>query len=294
MEPSGRIAGIELGGTKCVVVLADSSGAILEQKVVPTLSPEETLGEITEVLDQWWGDGGFRALGIASFGPVDLDPASPHFGFITATAKSGWPNTELVGPLAARYPVSIAFDTDVNGAAMAEYRWGGAQGLDDFAYITVGTGVGVGLIVNGKPIRGLGHCEAGHMHAARIGGDDWGGACPYHGACVEGLASGPAIAARLGMSATQVAHDHPVWDSVVEALAQMMQALVFSTAPRRFLVGGGVMADRPDLIARLDARLRVLVGSYLSLPSQQDGFVSAPALGTKAGPLGPIAMAFSL
>lgn len=290
METLGRIAGIELGGTKCVVVLGDATGSITEQHVIPTRDPRETVGSIIAILDGWWVDGAFDALGIASFGPLDLDPQSPQFGSITATPKPGWRDTAIVAPLAERYAVPITFDTDVNGAALAEGRWGAARGLDDFAYITVGTGVGVGLIVNGKATRGLGHCEAGHMHVARLPGDDWPGACPFHGACVEGLAAGPAIAARLGASGETVPHDHPVWDSVVEALAQMAQALTFATAPRRFLVGGGVIASRPDLIVRLDARLRALIGSYLTLPSLEAAFVSAPGLGTKAGPLGPIAL----
>lgn len=294
MGPNSRIAGIELGGTKCVIILANPGGVILEQHVVPTLDSRTTMSAITAVLDRWWADGGFEALGIASFGPVDLNPESPVYGFITATAKNGWRYTPLVPPLVARYPVPVAFDTDVNGAAIAERRWGAAQGLDDFAYITVGTGVGVGLIVNGRPPRGLGHCEAGHMYVARLPNDKWQGACPYHGACVEGLASGPAIAARTGMPGADVPHDHPVWDHVSEALAQMMQALLFATAPRRFLVGGGVMTDRPDLITRLDMRLRALVGGYLALPSVDIAFVSAPGLGAKAGPLGPIAMALDL
>jgi fructokinase len=296
MERQGRVAGIELGGTKCILVLADPSGAILQQQAMPTRAPGETLAGIEAVLDGWWGPdgGGFDALGIASFGPVGLDPAAPDWGFITATAKAGWRDTPVLRPLAARYRVPVAFDTDVNGAALAEHRWGAAKGLADFAYVTVGTGVGVGLIVNGRPTRGLGHCEAGHMHVGRLPGDDWPGACPYHGACVEGLAAGPAIAARLGTAGETVPHDHPVWESVVEALAQMAQAITFATAPRRFLVGGGVMAHRPDLIVRLDARLRVLIGSYLPLPTAEQGFVTAPGLGTQAGPLGPIALALDL
>ena len=295
MEQQGRVAGIELGGTKSILVLADAAGEILEQQTLPTRMPQETMHGIEAILDGWWGDDpdrrGFGALGIASFGPVGLNETAPNWGFITATAKPGWRDTPLRPPLAARYPVPVSFDTDVNGAALAEQRWGAAQGLADFAYVTVGTGVGVGLIVNGSPTRGLGHCEAGHMHVARLPGDDWAGACPYHGACVEGLAAGPAIAARLGTAGETVPHDHPVWNSVVEALAQMAQAIVFATAPRRFLVGGGVMAHRSDLIARLDARVRELVGSYLPLPPADADYVTAPGLGTRAGPLGPIALA---
>ncbi|MDF0487890.1 ROK family protein [Sphingomonas sp. H39-1-10] len=287
-----RIAGVELGGTKCIVVLANGDDRIAEQHVIPTLDPATTLAAIIETLDRWWGDGRFDALGIASFGPLDLDISSPAYGTITSTAKPGWRDTPIVAPLAARYAVPVAFDTDVNGAAFAERRWGAGQGLDDLAYVTVGTGVGVGLIVNGQATRGLGHCEAGHMRVARLAGDHWRGACPYHGDCVEGLAAGPAIAARLGRDGASVPDDDPVWDTVVEAVAQMLQALVSIAGPRRILIGGGVMASRPLLIERIEARVRALVGRYLALPAER--FVRSPGLGAEAGPLGPIALALAM
>ncbi|MFS0773774.1 ROK family protein [Sphingomonas sp. 1P08PE] len=296
MHNEGRcagIAGVELGGTKCVVVLADADGTILSQHSVRTTTPVATLAGIEDVLDAWWQSGSFQALGVASFGPVDLDPVSATYGRITSTAKPGWRDTPVADRLAARYPVPVAFDTDVNGAALAEGRWGAAQGLDDYAYITVGTGVGVGLIVNGAATRGLGHCEAGHMRVARLPGDEWAGACPFHGDCVEGLAAGPAIAARLGGTGERVPADHPVWDSVVEALAQMVQALVLATGPRRILIGGGVVADRPYLIPAIDDRVRALVGAYFMLPARDSQYVRAPGLGSAAGPLGPIALALS-
>ncbi len=290
---AGPIAGVELGGTKCIVVLAQPDGTILEQRSVPTTTPAATLAGIEDALDGWWQAGGFSALGVASFGPINLDRASPSYGHITSTAKPGWRDTPVADRLAARYPVPVSFDTDVNGAAMAEGRWGAAQGLADYAYVTVGTGVGVGLIVNGRATRGLGHCEAGHMRVARLEGDDWPGACPFHGDCVEGLAAGPAIGARLGGAGERVPADHPVWETVVEAIAQMAQALVLATGPRRFLIGGGVIADRPYLIEAIDHRIRALVGDYFSLPPLADHYVRAPGLGTRAGPLGPIALALA-
>ncbi len=295
-QKTQRIAGVELGGTKCIVVLSDASGAILEQHAVATQAPGETLDAITAHLARWWDAGGFDALGIASFGPLDLDSRSPGYGTITTTAKPGWRDAPVLATLTERFDVPVAFDTDVNGAALAEGRWGAAQGLRDYAYVTVGTGVGVGLIVNGAPTRGIGHCEAGHMRVARLPHDHWAGACPYHGACVEGLAAGPAIAARVGAPAETLPRDHAVWESVVEAVAQMLQALAAATGPRRFLVGGGVLGARPDLIARIDARVRALVGDYLALPpaSATAPYVSVPGLGAAAGPLGPIALALSV
>lgn len=293
-----RIAGVELGGTKCVVVLADSDGKILVQETVPTTDPDTTLAGIEGHLDAWSRTGGFAALGIASFGPLDLDPSSPTYGNITSTAKPGWQDTPVAARLAQRYGVTTAFDTDVNGAAFAERRWGAGQGLDDLAYVTVGTGVGVGLIVNGRTTRGIGHCEAGHMRIARAGAegdgsvaDNWPGICPYHGDCVEGLASGPAIAARTGLAGNILEDDDPVWMEVVEALAQMTQAIVSLTGPRRILFGGGVIATRPVLVSRIEQRVRELVGTYLTLP--ECDFVTAPGLGTSAGPLGPIALALA-
>ncbi|PNU02239.1 ROK family protein [Novosphingobium guangzhouense] len=289
-----RIAGVELGGTKCIVVLADAHGTISRQEIVPTLAPATTLCGIEAVLDAWAAEAPFDMLGVASFGPLNLDPTSPEYGCITSTAKPGWRDTSVANRLSTRYGLAAAFDTDVNGAAFAERRWGAAQGLDDLAYVTVGTGVGVGLIVNGMATRGIGHCEAGHMRVARLPvADDagWHGACPYHGDCVEGLASGPAIAARAGVSGDALDDDHPVWDEVVEALAQMTQAIIAIAGPRRVLFGGGVISSRPVLIKRIEARVRSLIGDYLTLP--QTDFITPPGLGVKAGPLGPIALALA-
>lgn len=290
-----RIAGVELGGTKCIAVLATGDGSIVAHRTIPTQAPVGTLRAIADQLGEWWGQGGFERLGVASFGPLDLDPASPAFGTVTTTAKPGWRDAPVLSTLADRFDVPVAFDTDVNGAAMAEGRWGAARGLRDYAYVTVGTGVGVGLIVNGSPTRGIGHCEAGHMRVARLAGDDWGGACPYHGDCVEGLVAGPALAARTGVPGETLPHDHAAWETVVDAVAQMLQALAAATGPRRFLVGGGVLGKRPDLIARIEDRLRSLVGDYLPLPARDAGnpYVSLPGLGDAAGPLGPIALALS-
>jgi len=186
----GLLAGVELGGTKCICTLATAEGEIIAQEMAPTTGPEETLGRIEAILARWKAERGFEALGIASFGPVDLDPASPSWGFITTTPKPGWAQADVARRLGRALGVPLAFDTDVNGAALAEMKWGAGQGMADFAYITVGTGIGVGLVVNGAPTRGFGHSELGHIRVARLPGDDWAGACPYHGACVEGLAAG--------------------------------------------------------------------------------------------------------
>ncbi|HET6941303.1 MAG TPA: ROK family protein, partial [Sphingomicrobium sp.] len=206
-------AGVELGGTKCVSTLAYSPGEILRQETVPTTTADETLGALEDLLKDWAGHG-IAALGINSFGPVDLRMESPTFGFITRTTKPDWSDTDIARRLARAAGTSVAFDTDVNGAALAEMRWGSGRGHTDFAYITVGTGVGVGLVVNGLPTRGFAHSELGHIRPVRIPGDDWPGACSFHGDCVEGLASGTALKARLGSRHVgDIAPDDPVWET---------------------------------------------------------------------------------
>ncbi|MDE1916975.1 MAG: ROK family protein [Sphingomonadales bacterium] len=284
-----RIAGLELGGTKCVATLSSNNGNVLDQATVPTTTPDMTLPALSAILARWADEAPFAALGIASFGPVGLTPDADDFGFITATAKPGWRDTDVLGGLSAPYDVPCGFDTDVNAAALAENRWGAAQGLDDFAYVTVGTGVGVGLIVHGAPTRGLGHCELGHIRVARLAGDTWPGHCPYHGDCVEGLAAGPAILARLGdRPLDTVDDDDPLWTGVVHALAQMCHTMLMTTGPRRILIGGGVTNGRPHLRAMIEAMVRKSVAGYCPLPAEP--FILPPALGDQAGPLGPIAL----
>jgi fructokinase len=284
-------AGIELGGTKCVATLAYGPGEILAQETVPTTRPDETLPAIAAVLQRWWDDRGFAALGIASFGPVDLDRASPNWGHILATTKPGWPMADVAGTLSAMVDVPVAFDTDVNGAAFAETLWGCAQGLDDFAYVTIGTGVGVGLLVNGRPTRGIGHAEIGHLRVPRLAGDTLLSGCPFHDDCVEGLASGTGIKAALGdVHVSTLAADHPVWDRVVAAIVAMCHAMACTTGPKRIAIGGGVMTRQPHLLPRIEPALRASINGYLPLPDP-GSYVVAPALGEQAGPLGSIALA---
>jgi fructokinase len=281
-----RIAGVELGGTKCVATLAEGR-TIVDQVRVATTDPDETLAALVAQLDRWR----FDALGVASFGPVDLDPASPTFGFITSTTKPGWRDANVLGPLSGRAPVPTAIDTDVNGAALAEIAWGAGRGLADFAYVTVGTGVGVGLIVNGSPTRGFLHGELGHVRVPRLAGDDWPGACPFHGGCVEGLASGSAIRSRLGgRSVEAVGPDEPLWEGVVHALAQLCHVIVCAAAPRAIAMGGGVIERQPHLLPRVGRRLEESLAGYMLLPDPGT-YVRPPGLGALAGPLGPIALA---
>ncbi|RYY44439.1 MAG: ROK family protein [Sphingomonadales bacterium] len=283
------IAGLELGGTKCVALLATGPDDIRQRLTVPTTTPGETLAALETALDGW----AFDAIGVASFGPLELDRTQPRFGSITATTKPGWTGTDLARRFAARYAKPLTIQTDVVGAAMAEALWGAAQGLSTHAYITIGTGVGVGLIAGGQPVQGVAHGEAGHMRIARAAGDEFQGWCPFHGDCVEGLISGPALATRFGRPGEDLGEDGPEWDLFVHDLAGLLHNLVVVAAPERIAVGGGVLAAREHLFPRLRARLAESIGGYGSLAAYAadlDRIVGPPGLGTLAGPLGAIAV----
>jgi len=294
LEP--LLCGVELGGTKCVCLIGTGPHDIRAHTSIPTgEDAEATLSGIETILRDWKTlHGPIAAFGIASFGPVDLNRASAHYGSITSTPKPGWRNTDVARRLAKLFPVPVGFDTDVNGAALAEGRWGAAKHLADFAYVTVGTGVGVGLVVDGRPAYGFGHSELGHIRIARKAGDAWHGACAFHGDCVEGLASGAAIAARTGISAGRIPADDPVWELVAHALAQLLHTIVLATAPRRILIGGGVVASRPELLRRVRQELVDSLNGYLKLEELVGGiddYVIPPGLGSMAGPLGALAIA---
>lgn len=284
-------AGVELGGTKCVCTLAAGPERVLAQQTVPTTTPEATLPAILAILGEWYEAHGFAGLGIASFGPIDLNPASPTHGQVLATVKRGWAGTDVRGILSAPFAVPVAFDTDVNGAALAEMRWGSAVGLDDFAYVTVGTGVGVGLVVHGRPTRGIGHSEIGHLRVPRLPDDTVASVCPYHTDCVEGLASGSALVQRLnGRPVDGLQSDDPIWEPVIHTLAVMCHALVCSTGPLRIAIGGGVLTRHPALLPRIEAALTESLGGYMPLGPVRP-YIVAPSLDAMAGPLGSIALA---
>lgn len=290
-------AGVELGGTKCICVLGTGPDDIREQVYIPTGdNPDRALSQMEAEFRNWHQKhGAIKALGIASFGPVDLNMNSPTYGYITSTPKPGWSNTNVAGRLLKVYErldvksIKLGVDTDVNGAALAEGRWGAAQGLDNFAYITVGTGVGVGLVVANRTVHGFSHPELGHIRIVRMAGDTWPGSCPFHGDCVEGLASGPAIAARNNSNSTV-----PVWESVAHGLAQLVHVLVASTSPRRVLIGGGVMNARVDLFPLIRRLLVKSINGYLQADELSDGidqYIVPPGLDTQSGPLGALAIA---
>jgi fructokinase len=286
-------AGVELGGTKCVCTLATGPGDIRDQRTIPTTVPWETLPAIEAVLRGWSASPGFCGLGIASFGPIKLDPATADYGQVGATNKPDWEGADLLGPLRSAFSVPIGFDTDVNGAALAEIRWGSGRGLADFAYVTVGTGVGVGLIVHGHPTRGISHSEVGHIRVPRLAGDALASVCRFHDDCVEGLASGTALNERLGgRPLSDVTEGDPVWEPIVHCLSVMAHALVCTTGPMRIAMGGGVLSGQPHLLPRINAALEASLAGYMQIPGE-GAYVTAPELGTMAGPLGAIALAMA-
>lgn len=292
--PIALLAGIEMGGTKCVCTLGSGPDDIRAQETLPTGDPETTLAAIASLLNRWSASAGtLQAIGVAAFGPLDLRRESPTYGRIGATPKRGWANVGLLEFFAQRFAAPVGLTTDVIGAALAEGRWGAAQGLTDFVYVTVGTGIGAGLIIGGKSVFGCHHPELGHVRIARLAGDTWPGRCLFHGDCLEGLASGPAIEARAGVTPASLPVDSPIWDPVAHALAQLAHVLVVTVSPQRILIGGGVVSAQPHLFPLIRMSFAQSLNGYLRIPEMDDldTFITAPGLGARAGPLGALAVA---
>jgi fructokinase len=283
--------GVETGGTWCVCALGTGPDAIERQEQFRTAEPGETLDRIVEFFA-----AGPRpdAVGVGSFGPVDLDPRSPTWGHVTTTPKPGWQHTAVAPVLRDRLGVPVAFDHDVAAAAVGEHRWGAGRDTTALAYVTIGTGIGAGLLIDGRPWHGLLHPEVGHLRIPHDRGrDPFGGVCPMHGDCWEGLASGPAIGARWDTPGAELADDHPAWALEAEYVALGLLSLVAVFSPQRIILGGGVM-DRPGLLDGVRTQLRDLLAGYLETPllgDRIDEFLVAPALGDHAGVLGALALA---
>lgn len=282
------IVGLELGGTKCIATLAQGR-TILRQQRWPT-GTADTLYAMSEALALWQEDAPFTAIGIASFGPLHLDRRKPNFGRMGNTPKPGWAGCDIYGHFASRFAVPIAIDTDVAGAALAEGMWGASQGCAVHAYATVGTGVGLGLVVNGRVVHGHLHPEAGHVRVRRQPGDMFTGACPSHGDCLEGLVGGPALAARSPVPVADMPDDDPLWDRVAADLAEWATMLILALSPERLVLGGGVMQSRPLLLPRIARQSAALLNLYIDdLDSAAlERLIVAPGLGADAGPLGAV------
>jgi fructokinase len=290
---SGLFVGVETGGTWCVCAVGRGPGEIRAEQQFPTTTPAETLERVVEFFR---GAPAVEAIGIGSFGPVDLDPESPTWGQVTTTPKVGWQHTPVAPVIARELGVDVAFENDVDAAALGEYRWGAGRGTGSLCYLTVGTGIGAGLLVGGRPWHGLVHPEVGHIRIPRNQAADderFPGICPVHGDCWEGIASGPAIAVRWQARPEELAADHQAWTLEAEYIALGVLSIVLVFSPERVIVGGGVM-ERAGLLERVRARLRELVAGYLDTPmlgEKIEEYLVPPALGDRAGVLGAIALA---
>jgi fructokinase len=287
-------AGIEAGGTKWVCMIAAHPGDIHATTRFPTTQPEETIENAIQYIRDQFQSAELTGLGIGSFGPLDLDQDSPTYGYLTTTPKPGWANTDLLSPFREAFNLPTGFDTDVNAAALGEARWGAAQGLTDFVYLTIGTGIGGAVVVNSELVHGLIHPEMGHMGIPHdLDQDPFPGVCPYHGDCLEGLATGPAIAARWGEKGENLPPDHPAWQLEANYIALGLANLVIILSPQRIILGGGVM-EQKQLFPLIRARLQEELGNYISareILEEIDQYIVPPKLGSQAGVLGAIALA---
>jgi len=286
--------GIEAGGTKFVCVIGTGPDDIGEPLRIDVTGPAETLEAALGFFRRAVAAGTrLDAIGIGSFGPVELRRGHPRYGSITTTPKPGWSGTDVVGPFAVAFGVPVGFDTDVNAAALAEGRWGAARGLGSFVYLTLGTGIGGGAVVEGRLLHGLGHPEMGHVAVPRRPGDRFEGACPFHGDCFEGMASGPAVAARFGRRAEHLegADRAAAADLVGFYLAAGVRSLVYVLAPERVVVGGG-LSGMPGVVAAARAQLRAQLAGYPGLEEHAGSEFLVPAmLGGRAGPAGTLILA---
>ncbi len=287
--------GIEGGGTKFVCAVGTQDGEIVAETRFPTTTPEETLGRsIAFFQDQNTHFGGIAALGVACFGPLDPNPGSPTYGHILPTPKPGWTNADVVGSLHQALHIPVGFDTDVNGAALGEWRWGAAQGLSTFLYFTIGTGVGGGAMVEGKLLHGLLHPEMGHIPLPHDHTQDpFEGNCPFHKDCFEGLCAGPAMEKRWGQRAETLPPEHPAWELEAHYIALAMQNFICSFSPQRIILGGGV-PQQPQLLPLVRKKTLALLNGYVQSPAvleHMDTYIVPPGLGGRAGVAGAIALA---
>ena len=285
-----RLGALEAGGTKMVCAIGDEHGNVIERYSLPTRGGDETVREIIE----YFRAHPVEALGVSSFGPLNLDPASPEYGNITTTPKVGWVNYPLRRNLAEALGVPVGIDTDVNGAALAEARIGAGKGVDSLVYYTIGTGIGGGAVVNGQLLHGLVHPEMGHMLLRPVENDPAPhGFCPYHDGCLEGMAKGPAIEKRWGKPAAELPEDHIAWEIEAEYLAQMCVNTIVVLSPKMIVLGGGVM-HQMHLFPRIRRRTQELLNGYVAhsaILENIDAYIVPPALGDNAGAAGSLLLA---
>jgi fructokinase len=297
MSKEKLYGGIEAGGTKFVCVVASGPGQVLDEIRFMTTLPEETLGKAIQFFQPFVASGQVSAIGVGAFGPLDSNPQSPTYGFVTATPKPGWSNTNVLGTLRHALKINIAFDMDVNTAALGEYLWGASKGCDPSLYLTIGTGIGGGYIVNGRPLIGLLSLEMGHVlipHSREL--DPFPGNCPFHGDCFEGLASGPAIEKRLGLTGALIPEDDAFWDIEADYIASALMNYILTLSPKKIILGGGVM-QRKFLFEKVRIRVCELLNGYVAskeILEEIENYIVAPGLGNQSGSLGAIALAMQM
>ena len=287
------LGAVEGGGTKFVCMVGTSPTDVIDEITIPTTEPVETIGAVVAFLQRPRPGTRLVALGVATFGPIGLDRNSPDYGTVLRTNKQNWIGARILAPLDRRLGVPIGWDTDVNGAVLGETRWGAAVGIDPVIYLTIGTGIGGGLLVNGSTVHGLLHPEMGHVPMPTIPGDDFPGICSFHGRCLEGIASGPALVARCGRPLVELSPDDPIWDLTARYIAYGLSAIILVVSPRRIVLGGGVMRQA-HLLPRIRRCLVEVLNGYIHLPQLEGGvdeYVVASTLDQKAGLFGALVLA---
>lgn len=280
--------GIEAGGTKMICVIGDENGRIIDRMQIPTKTPEETM----PIMIDYFKDKDIKALGIACFGPIDLNKDSKTYGYITSTPKLAWKNYDIVGAFKKELGVPIGFDTDVNGSLLGEITWGCAKGLTDALYLTIGTGVGGGVMAGGKLLHGMLHPELGHIKMAVADGDTYKGKCPYHGTCFEGMAAGPAIEERWGKKAIELADNDKVWDLESTYIAQALSTYILTLSPQIIILGGGVMHQKQLFPLIRKKVLEQLNGYVLTKElADIDNYIVPASLNDDQGIMGSIKLA---
>ncbi len=293
METKRVLGAVEGGGTKFVAMIGTGPTDVIDQITLPTADAHETIGGVIDFLQRPRPGLALSAVGVATFGPICLDRNSPDYGGTVATTKPGWDFVRIVSPMSRRLGVPIGWDTDVNGAVLGESRWGAGVGIEPLLYLTIGTGIGGGVLVNGGTIHGLVHPEMGHIPMPVIDGDSFPGICPFHGRCLEGLASGPAIAARASRPVPEIPSDDPIWDLTARYLAYGLSTFVVTLSPRRIILGGGVM-HQTHLLPKIRRGLAAVLNGYVNSPEiveRIDSYVVPSELGQKAGLYGALVLA---
>jgi fructokinase len=296
-EEKKLYGGVETGGTKINCLIATSPADIRAEARFSTTTPDENIRQIIGFFQTHMRDAPIVALGVASFGPLDLKVDSPTYGYVTVSNKPSWEFSNIASKLKHALQVPVTIDTDVNGAALGEYTWGAAKNLENVLYITVGTGIGVGVVINGKPLHGLVHPEGGHILVPHDWlADPFIGVCPFHGDCLEGLASGPAIKRRWGQSAEALDAEHPAWYLEANYLGLGLHNLILSLSPNRIVLGGGVM-NQKHLFPLIRRKVQQALSGYLhteAITQKIDEYIVPARLAPRSGMLGAIALAASL